>query len=101
MDYDLKSAKEIVIMEALYADYELGRLSGKHNADIEEEIITDALFTVLDAGEDAGGSREQFKMLMSAYYALRGIKDNLITMNQDVRYEDNYEEVNHEQKNQT
>lgn len=93
MGFNMKSAKEIVIIEALYADYEPGRLSGKHNADIEEKIITDALFTVLDVDEGAGGSREQFKILMSAYYALRGIKDNLITMNQVIRHEDNAAEM--------
>ncbi len=86
---NLNSTKGIVIMEAFYAAYELGRLSGKYDGDIDEEIITGALFTVLDVDEDTSDSREQYKLLMGAYYTLRGIKDNLMTMDQVTGDEDN------------
>ena len=71
--YDTKSAKEMILANAGYAYYALGR-ANSDNTHQEEELITYAMQKVL---EEDTGSEEQFLELRGLSYMLRGIADNL------------------------
>ena len=71
--YDTKSAKGMVLLNAGYAYYALGR-ANSGNTHQEEELIAYAMSKVLEADT---GDEEQFLELRGLSYMLRGIADNL------------------------
>ena len=71
--YDTKSVKEMLLNNARYACFALGRANSENNI-LEEELIIKAMDEVL---EKDTGSEEQFKKLLGLSYMLRGITDNL------------------------
>ncbi|MDD6481392.1 MAG: hypothetical protein PUF65_03800 [Lachnospiraceae bacterium] len=73
MKYDAKSAKEMVLLNAGYAYYALGRANSDHTCQ-EENLIAYAVSKVL---EEDTGSEEQFLELRGLSYMLRGIAGNL------------------------
>ena len=75
--YDTKSVKEMLLNNARFSCFALGRANSE-NTIFEEELIIKAMDEVL---EKDTGSEEQFKKLLGLSYMLRGITDNLRLFN--------------------
>lgn len=71
--YDVRSAKEAVLINAGIAYGQIWRVDGIDTS-LEEEIMLNSIFKVLD--EDLG-TREQFEELLGISYMYQGIADNL------------------------
>lgn len=71
--YDIKSAKELLLIRAGKAYYALGTLHSENTLQ-EEELIAYALFKVL---EKDTGTEKQFLELSGLAYMLQGITENL------------------------
>lgn len=67
--FDLKSVKEMLVDEVLFAYRELNRADDEL-VDVEEELISHALFMALEKNED---SEETYKTLWALIYMAKGI----------------------------
>lgn len=73
MKYDIKAAKEAVLLDAITAYDQIWQTDGIDTS-LEEELMLNAVFKILDKDTS---SREQFEELLGISYMLQGIEDRL------------------------